>query len=545
MKRYNGFTLIELLGVLILLAVIALITYPIIDKVLSNAKNQAYERQKDSIIEAARLYVTTNGNYSTSQTQLSFQTLIDSGYLKEGEILDPRDSSKEMPGCVIYNWNESKNQYMFEYSEDCIVTTSAECFTYQDYEDGIEITGYDNKCGGMDVVLPESIDGKNIVSIGEAAFGHKGEAAFGHISIGYNDNSENTNFMSNSSSDYIINSINMIYAYKLKYIKEYAFAENQLTNVTIPDSVISIGRNAFMSNNLISVIISNNITIIEYATFLGNQLTNVTIPNSVIEIGSSAFDNNQLTNVTIPNSVNIINNYAFSDNQLTNITIPNSVIEIGSSAFRNNQLTNVTIPNSVTTIGEYAFYGNQLTSVTIPNSVTTIEKCAFNNNKLPDTQAFIYARNNDGILDKTTIINYGGEKRENIVIPNNVTTIGEYAFSDNDLTSVTIPNSVITIGEYAFRNNQLTNVTIPNSVTTIGEFAFYGNQLTSVTIPNSVTTIGYRSFFKNDDSNSNLIKIINQTGKAFNWGNIINWVSGYNFETGTVVNEYGNVEIIK
>ena len=118
----NAFTLIELLGVLILLAVIALITFPIIDKVLSNAKNEAYERQKDSIIEAARMYVTTNGNYDTNQTQLSFQTLIDSGYLKEGEILDPRDSNKEMPGCVIYNWSESKNQYLFEYNEECKVT---------------------------------------------------------------------------------------------------------------------------------------------------------------------------------------------------------------------------------------------------------------------------------------------------------------------------------------------------------------------------------------------------------------------------------------
>ena len=114
-----GFTLIELLGVLILLAVIALIAYPIIDKVLSNAKNQAYERQKDSIIEVASLYVTVNGNYSTSTKLLSFQTLIDAGFLKEGEILDPRDSSKEMPGCVLYSWSEFKNQYIFEYSEEC------------------------------------------------------------------------------------------------------------------------------------------------------------------------------------------------------------------------------------------------------------------------------------------------------------------------------------------------------------------------------------------------------------------------------------------
>ena len=119
MKK-NAFTLIELLGVLLLLAIIALITFPIIDK-----KEEAYNRQKDNIIEAARLYVTENGNYDTNQKQLSFQTLIDAGFLKDGDILDPRDSSKTMLGCILYNWSNSKNQYIYEYSEECSLSTYA------------------------------------------------------------------------------------------------------------------------------------------------------------------------------------------------------------------------------------------------------------------------------------------------------------------------------------------------------------------------------------------------------------------------------------
>ena len=87
-------------------------------------------------------------------------------------------------------------------------------------------------------------------------------------------------------------------------------------------------------------------------------------------------------------------------------------------------------------------------------------------------------------------------------------------------------------------------MTIPTSVTSIGDRAFSSNQLTSVTIPNSVTSIGSGAFYKYNTSNPNLTKIINKTGKSFDWGDIVNWSSGYNFVTGTVVNSSGNVEVV-
>ena len=112
-------------------------------------------------------------------------------------------------------------------------------------------------------------------------------------------------------------------------------------------------------------------------------LTNITIPNSVISIGYHAFQGcSGLTSVTIPNSVTSIKSYAFSGCRgLTSVEIPDSVTKIsGNTFFGCRSLTSVKIHNSVTSIGDYAFSGcSRLTSVTIPNSVTKIEGYAFEN----------------------------------------------------------------------------------------------------------------------------------------------------------------------
>src|SRR5574344_1262289 len=299
-------------------------------------------------------------------------------------------------------------------------------------------------------------------------------------------------------------------------IGTYSFAGNILTELTIPSSVKTINSFAFCFNKITSVIIPNNVTYIGEAAFGANQLTDLILSDGIKTIESSAYAYNKLTNVVIPNSVTHIGNYAFSFNQLTSVTISNSIAIIPTYAFYENQLTSVTIPNSVTSIGHAAFSYNQLTSVVIPNSVTSIDEFAFNNNKLSDSEAYIYKRtdtNNDGVaeIDNTTLVSYGGAKRDNVIIPSNVKILGDSSFADNQLTSVTIPNSVTTIDLNSFADNQLTSVTIPNSVTSIGDYAFTSNQLTSVTIGTGVTTIGSYAFEKDSSSNPNLTNIYNKS----------------------------------
>ena len=198
----------------------------------------------------------------------------------------------------------------------------------------------------------------------------------------------------------------------------------------------------------------------------------------------------------------------------TEIVIPSThnslnVTRIGDRAFNScTSLTNVTIGNKVTSIGNVVFQGcTGLTTVTIGNSVTSIGSSAFKDCTgltavhITDLAAWC------GIAFNTFYSNplyyahnlyLNDEEITNLVIPDGVTSIGEYAFHYcTGLTSVTIPNSVTSIEGGAFGwCSGLTSVTIGSGVTSIENEAFwYCGGLTAVIIPDSVTSIGSRAFW--------------------------------------------------
>lgn len=278
-------------------------------------------------------------------------------------------------------------------------------------------------------------------------------------------------------------------------ITDEPFFLKGLTSVVLPKHLETIYPKAFGGNRLTSVVIPEKVRAIPAEAFYYNQLSTVKLPDGLREIGVRAFQYNSLSNVVFPEGLTHIWNEAFFYNNFTEIVIPNSVTFIGTDAFSGSRnLKHVIINNPNTQIQGYAFEtspSDDPANVTIYAPVSSTAKgFAARMGHRFEELIFQLKNNGDGTA---TIMNYIGSDTD-VEIPNRIggleiTKIAANALSGYNLTSVIMPDSIEEIGDNAFANNSLTSIVIPQSVISIGNRAFQNNNLSKVTFLNPGTVM--------------------------------------------------------
>ena len=280
-------------------------------------------------------------------------------------------------------------------------------------------------------------------------------------------------------------------------VRVYFGDGEKLKTLRLPDGLTKI-ENGLCENyeNLEEIYIPESVTVIEKEAFYNcKSIKNIELPENLIEIGDSAFYGCKvLENVKFGSKIQKIGNSAFEKcSELKNADLPDSVTEIGEKAFFGcSAMKNFTFPSSIKTLKKDALSNCGVTRWYYPENIDyltfsvikDVENVEFEKEPEKNMGFYQHFRYTEWmkekiipelgvdflILDGYLIQYYGKEK--NIVIPDEVHTIGNAAFSQQGIESVEFHNNITKIEDYAFYLCDLSEVIIPKSVREIGSYAF-------------------------------------------------------------------------
>ena len=340
-----------------------------------------------------------------------------------------------------------------------------------------------------------------VASIGEYAFNGCNNAQFTSITIPESVTSVGTRAFLGCTNLTTVN-------WNARNCADFTYTSGQYTSYTTPFYYNSSNH---MTEKIQTLNFGSNVEHIPAYLCQGMtnaNLTSVTIPASVTSVGTSAFSGcTKLTSV----------NYLGSIAQWCGITFASSAsnpLYVGKNLKLNgSNFSTLDIPSGVASIGTYQFYNAQnVTTLNIPTSVTYVGTEAFKGclnitsvnyaGSAADWSRINFSVTNEG----TCPLYYGedmlfcnGSKPTSVVVPSGVTKISPYAFYKcTSLTSVTLNDdgSLTQIMNNAFRGcTGLTEIIVPNSVTSIGADAFNAcTGLTSLTLGSSLININSSAF---------------------------------------------------
>lgn len=221
------------------------------------------------------------------------------------------------------------------------------------------------------------------------------------------------------------------------------------------------------------------------------QLTSVTIPGSIKSIGGAAFWGCSFETVSILDGVTTICDSAFFlCERMKKITIPNSVTSIGRAAFcQCKELKAVALPDGITNVADSLFYGCwDLDTVNIPKSATRIGVEAYcsvgDNNASPIVMP-------DGVVTIGDRAFVGSKRFDTLVIPSTVTSFGKEVFDGSKIKVLVVPGNIQTITKNAFCACEAETIILKEGITKIEEFGLAYNYVKSLILPSTITDLEY------------------------------------------------------
>ncbi len=337
-------------------------------------------------------------------------------------------------------------------------------------DDEATITKYDGSA--LYVAIPSTLDGKQVVGIGDGVFQDKKTITGVNIPEG------------------------------IKSIGHDAFANTNLQELNLPSSLERIGYSVIYGvTGVTNVNIPKGLKTADVCwnndgPFAGSKVNTVTFESGMTKIPDNMMKNcKELKTVTIPYTVQEIGQYAFdSCSSLEKIEIPRIVKTIGHDAFAHTNLQELNLPSSLEKIGYSIIYGvTGVTSVNIPKGVKTADVCWNNDGPFAGSKVNKVTFEKGTKLIPANLFSNASQLRE-VKLLDEMTDIDSYAFENcTNLRSIELPISIKTIGDGAFSGcTSLTEVLANKKITSIGKNAF--QNCTNATIKVAKYTDSMKSF---------------------------------------------------
>lgn len=326
------------------------------------------------------------------------------------------------------------------------------------------------------------------------------------------------------------------------------FNSTKITTLTLPNSLTSFSTQTFMTvSSLTTVNIGAGLTgdtIGDSGLFSASSigLTNITVSDDnpylktddgysllskdgtilygVARYGGNRDADGNFTDdgvYTVPSGVEVIGAYAFNyfkDGGWNGIVLGADVKEAQAYAFANNSGTmTMTFNDKLEVIGTYAFSyfyhtsgGKSLTELVMPDSVTTIDDYAFYYCNALTSFTFGANMQNFGqdMFDRCSITTYSINNpqylqvySDNVLISADGTEIVYVMPNSTGASTFNMPNTVTKVTKAAFyENSVITEMTLSTNLETIEESAFENTAIASgLVLPSTLTYIGDRAFY--------------------------------------------------